>query len=260
MAERNIVVIDAGHGGSDPGATFNGRQEKDDALRLALAVGRILSANGVDVRYTRTDDTYNTPLEKATMANEAEADYFVSIHRNAMPIPGSASGIESLVFENTGVPALLAENINDQLSRTGFTNLGIIERPGLVVLRRTEMPAVLVEAGFIDNEADNQLFDRNFQAIAQAIADGIIMTIKEEAKKQPEYYQVQTGAYRVRSLADQQLGELKSQGFPAFVVYEDGLYKVRAGAFEDLDNAVRQERQLRQYGYNTFIVRRPAVY
>lgn len=260
MAERNIVVIDAGHGGSDPGATFNGRQEKDDALRLALAVGRILSANGVDVRYTRTDDTYNTPLEKATMANEAEADYFVSIHRNAMPIPGSASGIESLVFENTGVPALLAENINDQLSKTGFTNLGIIERPGLVVLRRTEMPAVLVEAGFIDNEADNQLFDRNFQAIAQAIADGIIMTIKEEAKKQPEYYQVQTGAYRVRSLADQQLGELKSQGFPAFVVYEDGLYKVRAGAFEDLDNAVRQERQLRQYGYNTFIVRRPAVY
>ena len=83
MAERKIVVIDAGHGGADPGAKFEGRQEKDDALRLALAVGNILSQNGVDVRYTRTDDTYNTPLEKATMANEAGADYFVSIHRNA---------------------------------------------------------------------------------------------------------------------------------------------------------------------------------
>ena len=62
MAERKIVVIDAGHGGADPGAKFEGRQEKDDALRLALAVGKILSENGVDVRYTRTDDTYNTPI------------------------------------------------------------------------------------------------------------------------------------------------------------------------------------------------------
>ena len=164
MAERKIVVIDAGHGGADPGAKFEGRQEKDDALRLALAVGKILSENGVDVRYTRTDDTYNTPLEKATMANEAGADYFVSIHRNAMPIPGSASGVMSLVFENKGVPAQLANNINEELANTGFANLGIIERPGLVVLRRTEMPAVLVEVGFIDNEADNQLFDDNFDA------------------------------------------------------------------------------------------------
>ncbi len=136
MAERKIVVIDAGHGGADPGAKFEGRQEKDDALRLALAVGKILSENGVDVRYTRTDDTYNTPLEKATMANEAGADYFVSIHRNAMPIPGSASGVMSLVFENKGVPAQLANNINEELANTGFANLGIIERPGLVVLRR----------------------------------------------------------------------------------------------------------------------------
>ena len=120
MAERKIVVIDAGHGGADPGAKFEGRQEKDDALRLALAVGKILSDNGVDVRYTRTDDTYNTPLEKATMANEAGADYFVSIHRNAMPIPGSASGVMSLVFENKGVPAQLANNINEELANTGF--------------------------------------------------------------------------------------------------------------------------------------------
>ena len=259
MAERKIVVIDAGHGGADPGAKFEGRQEKDDALRLALAVGKILSENGVDVRYTRTDDTYNTPLEKATMANEAGADYFVSIHRNAMPIPGSASGIMSLVFENKGVPAQLANNINEELANTGFANLGIIERPGLVVLRRTEMPAVLVEVGFIDNEADNQLFDDNIDAIARAIADGILTTIREGEAEQPEYYQIQTGAYRIRSLAEQQMNTLRSQGFPAFIVNEDGLFKVRAGAFRELDNAVRMEQELRRYVYNTFLVRRPAV-
>lgn len=260
MAERKIVVIDAGHGGADLGATFNGRQEKDDALRLALAVGKILASNGVDVRYTRTDDTYNTPLEKAVMANEAEADLFVSIHRNAMPIPGSASGIQSLVFENTGVPAMLAKNINRELTQLGFQDLGIIERPGLVVLRRTKMPAVLVEAGFIDNEGDNEFFDQNFQAIAQAIADGILLTIEEQQESRPEYYQIQTGAYLARPIAEQQVNTLKSQGFPAFLVFEDGLYKVRVGAYQNMENAVRMEQRLRQYGYNTFMVKRPAVY
>lgn len=260
MAERKIVVIDAGHGGADPGATFEGRQEKDDTLRLALEVGRILAANGVDVRYTRTDDTYNTPLEKAMMANDAEADLFVSIHRNAMPVPGTGSGVETLVFENSGIPAMLAENINRELAKTGFANLGIVERPGLVVLRRTRMPAVLVEAGFIDNEADNRLFDQNFQAIAQAIANGILTTIREEQEARPEYYQIQTGAYQVRHLAEELRDRLRAQGFPAFLVYEDGLYKVRVGAFRNLENAVRLEQELRQYGYNTFMVKRPAVY
>ncbi|HCD43148.1 MAG TPA: N-acetylmuramoyl-L-alanine amidase, partial [Lachnoclostridium sp.] len=172
MAERMIVVIDAGHGGTDPGASHGGRQEKDDNLRLAMAVGRILADNGIDVRYTRTDDTYNTPLEKATMANDAEADFFVSIHRNAMPVPGTGSGIEVLVFEDKGVPGMLARNIGEALNKTGFVNLGTVERPGLVILRRTKLPTVMVEVGFIDNEEDNALFDQNFQDIAQAIADG----------------------------------------------------------------------------------------
>ncbi len=260
MAERNLVIIDAGHGGIEPGAIYDGRMEKNDTLRLAFAVGRILADYGVDVRYTRIDDTYLTPLERAMMANQAEADYFVSIHRNAMPVPGSGSGIMSLVFENQGIPGMLANNINQALAGTGFADLGIMERPGLAVLRRTEMPAVLVEAGFIDNEFDNQMFDEYLNVIAQAIADGVLTTIVQVEEERPLYYQIQTGAYQVRSIADQQVKTLKSQGFPAFLVYEDGLYKVRVGAFEELDNAARMEQKLRQYGYNTFMVRRPEVY
>ena len=61
------IVIDPGHGGSDWGAAYEGRKEKDDNLNLALAVGRILENNGINVEYTRTDDVYNTPLEKAMM-------------------------------------------------------------------------------------------------------------------------------------------------------------------------------------------------
>lgn len=260
MAERKRVIIDAGHGGDqDPGAVYYGRREKDDALNLALAVGEILSQDGVDVVYTRVDDTYDTPFEKASIANRSGADYFVSIHRNAMPTPGTASGSETLVYENTGVPALMAENINSELEKVGFANLGVIERPGLVVLRRTEMPAVLVEAGFIDNEADNVFFDRNFEAIAEAIAQGILNTIEEEQEARPLYYQIQVGAYQNQALAERQAGRLEAQGFPAFIVYEDGLYKVRVGAFLNLDNAAQMERNLRDYGYNTFMVLAPAA-
>ena len=70
------IVIDAGHGGYDAGATYNGRREKDDTLALALAVGEILEAQGYDVVYTRTDDVYDSPVQKARIGNESGADFF----------------------------------------------------------------------------------------------------------------------------------------------------------------------------------------
>ena len=91
------IMLDAGHGGRDPGAVYNGRQEKDDNLRLVLAIGEILQNNGFDVLYTRTTDVYQTPLEKAREANNAGVDYFVSIHRNSFPTDNVVSGVESLV-------------------------------------------------------------------------------------------------------------------------------------------------------------------
>ena len=162
------VVIDAGHGGTDPGAVYKGRQEKDDNLRLALAVGRILSQNGVDVVYTRTTDVYQTPFEKARIANQTGADWFISFHRNSSPQPNQYSGVESLVYDLSGRKVDMAENINGALGELGFKNLGVRARPGLVVLRRTQMPAVLVEVGFINNDADNALFDEKFDEIARA--------------------------------------------------------------------------------------------
>lgn len=102
MAQYKIAV-DAGHGGSDYGATYNGRAEKDDNLKLALAVGDILEKNGIDVVYTRTTDEYETPFKKATDANDAKADYFVSIHRNSSPTPNQYTGVETLVYNNSGI-------------------------------------------------------------------------------------------------------------------------------------------------------------
>ena len=254
MNGKKRVVIDAGHGGErDPGAVFYGRQEKDDNLKMALAVGDILEQNGVEVVYTRVTDVYDTPFEKAEMANNAEGDFFISIHRNAVDIPGSASGTMTLVYSDEGVPAELARSINSELERTGFKDLGVVERPGLVVLRKTDMPAALVEVGFIDNPADNRRFDAQFDEIAGAIASGILEVVNKEEGK-GLLYMVQTGAFRVRELAEQQLVQLQSEGYPAYLVYEDGFFDVRVGAFKELDNAVAMENTLRRAGYTTMLV------
>lgn len=95
------IALDAGHGGSDPGATYNGRAEKDDTLRLTRAVGKILEMNGINVYYVRDNDEYETPFKKATDANNSDADYFISIHRNSSEKNNQYSGIESLVYKDS---------------------------------------------------------------------------------------------------------------------------------------------------------------
>lgn len=254
MAEVKRIVIDAGHGGEEPGAIYQGRREKDDNLRLALAVGQILSQAGQQVGYTRVTDVYQSPYEKAAMANNAGAEYFISFHRNAMPVPGSASGSASLVYSDSGVPGMMAENINPQMAAAGFTNLGTIQRPGLVVLRDTQMPSVLLEVGFIDNQADNRIFDQNFDQLANGIAQGILATIEQE-EMPPQYYQVQVAAYRDQAMANQMAEQLKNQDLPAFVISQDGWFRVRVGAYLNLDNAARMEQVLRNMGYSTIMVR-----
>lgn len=260
------VILDAGHGGPEPGATYEGRQEKDDTLRLALAVGEILERNGIDVAFTRTEDVYDTPFEKAQIANREGGDFFISFHRNSSPSPNQYSGVETLVFDRSGKKVELAENINRELEDVGFRDLGVKERPGLVVLRRTRMPAVLVEAGFLNTDADNELFDAQFDQIAQAIANGVLETLGQQTESQvppaspppgeapqERLYRVQTGAFRRREYAEDMLYQLLGQNFPAYLLFEDNLFKVQVGAFRQLDNAVRMEDALRRQGYSTFI-------
>ena len=280
------IVVDAGHGGSNPGAVYQGRRESDDALLLAMAVGKILEANGLDVSYTRTSDVTQSVGQKAAIANEEGADLFVSIHRNAGQYPGQYNGVQTLIFDDSGIKKEIAERIDANLAALGFRDIGISLRPNLVVLNSTQMPALLVEAGFIDSDKDNQLFDSKFQAVAQAIADGIMETLEGQAvsssaveEEEPEerhrfpmrpvppmppekpappmepeeLYRVQAGAFRERQNADNLLQLLENDGFPAFIVYQDGLYKVQVGAFSRLSNAIAMEREVREKGYNTYI-------
>ena len=248
------IMLDAGHGGSDPGAVFNGRQEKDDTLALTLAIGEILQNNGIDVLYTRTEDVYESPYQRALKANTANVDFFVSIHRNSFPRDNVVFGVESLVFNKTGIKYEMAQEINEQLETIGFVNLGVKERPNLVVLRRTKMPAVLVEVGFLNSDVDNGLFDQNFQNIAQAIADGILDTLMEAESEEETLYSVQTGAFRNPRYAQEYLDGLLEMDFPAIIEREDGYYKVKVGRFRNLKDAADMEQKLKRAGYPTYIV------
>ena len=242
------------HGGTDPGAVYRGRQEKDDNLELTLEVGKILEENGIDVVYTRTTDVYQTPFEKARLANESGADYFISFHRNSSPSDNQYEGVEVLVYDKNGIKFDMAENIVGALGELGFRELGVKERPGLVVLRRTKMPALLVETGFINSDGDNDLYDENLKETAQSIAGAILGTLTEETIEAPVYYRVQTGAFRNRENADRMLYQLMDQGYPAYLLHQNDLYKVQAGAFQQLGNAVNMEQRLRDEGYSTVIV------
>ena len=248
-------MLDAGHGGRDPGAVFNGRQEKDDTLRLTLAIGEILQNNGVDVEYTRTTDVYTSPYERAMKANNAGVDFFISIHRNSFPTDNEVFGVESLVYDLSGIKYQMAQDINDQLEAIGFVNLGVKARPNLVVLRRTRMPAVLVEVGFIDSNVDNRLFDDNFDDIAQAIASGILDTLESVGVIQNDYYRVQVGAFRNRRYAERLLNELLEQDYPAFIDDSGPYLRVQVGGFNNLNEAAEMERRLKRAGYPTVIVR-----
>ena len=243
------IVLDAGHGGTDPGAIYKERKEKNDNLELTLAVGKILEDNGIDVVYTRTTDIYQTPFEKAKIANEAGADYFISFHRNSSPEENQYQGVEVLVYDKSGIKYDMGA-----LGELGFKELGVNARPGLVVLRKTRMPALLVETGFLNSDEDNKLYDEKQKEIAEAIATSILGTLNDETIEQPLYYRVQTGVFRRRENADRMLYQLTDQGFPAFLLYEGDLYKVQVGAFQQIGNAIQMEQRLRDAGYSTIIV------
>ena len=230
MATR--IMIDAGHGGWDNGAMHNGRKEKDDNLDLALAVGELLREKGFDVLYTRTEDIYQSPNEKARIANREGVDYFISLHRNASPTPNQYSGVQSLIYNEGDIKEVIADNINSQLEKVGFKNLGISIRKDL---------AVLVETGFINTDADNQLFDQKFNEIANAIATGIAESVGGGTQA-PFTYRIQVGLFRNYNNAERLADELRAKGYTVAIEKMGEYYAVLVGQFTNLQQAENIER------------------
>ncbi|MCD8231882.1 MAG: N-acetylmuramoyl-L-alanine amidase [Clostridiales bacterium] len=248
------IILDAGHGGFDNGASYMGRAEKDDVLKLTLDVGEKLEADGYSIYYTRTTDVYNSSSEKAQLANESDGSYFISFHRNSAVEDNLYSGVQTLVYRENETVSRLAENINTALAQVGFQNLGIEEIPGLIVLRKIKMPAVLVEVGFLNNETDNALFDEKYEEIVNAIVRGIEESIPPASQAAPKEYAVQTGLFKYDVNAAYQLERLGMQGFSGKIVYEEPYFAVRVGQTPSIDEAAALQKELDHLGYATLVV------
>ena len=177
------IYIDQGHNPVNPnaGSEGNGFREQDIVYTIGRLTAESLVGYGFEVRLSRpTPDTQlgtsNTTSLAARVndANTWEADYFISLHTNASTIE-SASGSEAFVYRRNSTAEVLAENILTQLNyATGLANRGVMARPGLYVLRKTKMPATLVELGFITNPADVALMAYSPQLFAAGITNGIL--------------------------------------------------------------------------------------
>lgn len=183
------IVIDPGHGGSDPGACGyddDGNlilKEKIPNLQVSLKLYELLKAAGFDVRMTRSTDVYVGLADRAQMANDVNADLFVSIHNNAND-NNSVSGTMVMYAYDTPKTGMtisgkqFAQTIQKHLVKAlpGTNDYGAVKNSSLAVVKRTFMPAVIVESLFISNESDrNKLLDENIlNDIAVAVYNGIL--------------------------------------------------------------------------------------
>ena len=177
------IYVDQGHNPVNPnaGAEGNGLREQDITYRVGQELAVLLRADpNYEVRLSRpTEDTQlgtslNSSLQARVQdANAWGADYFISLHNNASEI-ASASGTESYVYSRSGQAFPLAESIVTSVTDiTGLPDRGTFVRSGLYVLRKTAMPAVLVELGFITNPGDAALMSQNPGLFAQGVYQGI---------------------------------------------------------------------------------------
>ena len=171
------VVIDAGHGGGDPGAVNGHKHEATAALAIAKKVAEKLKKSGVLVEMTRTKNTGHSLKERCAVSNTWKADCFVSIHLNAAENE-EAEGIETWRYAKVGARTkALANNVQTELIRATCANdRGVKVTENLYVLKHTEASAILVEVGFISNCCEvHQLFCGKYQEkIAEGIATGVL--------------------------------------------------------------------------------------
>jgi N-acetylmuramoyl-L-alanine amidase len=174
---KGVVVLDAGHGGSDPGTmAYKGMMEKELNLKIAQAVRDRLARRGVKVIMTRDSDVLIDLTERAEIANRNHADLFVSIHCNSSPDP-STSGSSVIVDASPDASSLRAANLVSWNMSVHASGRGVMrDVRGLRVLVKNARPAMLVEAGYLSNRAEARLIssDSHVQLLADDIAAGIL--------------------------------------------------------------------------------------
>jgi N-acetylmuramoyl-L-alanine amidase len=176
---RVVVLIDPGHGGKDPGAVGLGRlREKDVILPISKRIAQVLQQNGVQVVMTRDSDYFVTLPGRVQLAERANADVFVSIHANAIgPGRSDVSGLETYYYDS-GLG--LARTVHKSILQSVNVRDRGVRRARFFVLRKSSMPSILVETGYLTGRDDNaKLRSSAYQnQMADAIARGILQYLK----------------------------------------------------------------------------------
>ena len=178
------IYIDQGHNPQNPnaGAEGNGLREQDIVFRIGILLADLLRSNpNFEVRLSRPTaetqiGTSNTTSlrQRVADANSWGADYFISLHTNASEI-AAATGVEAFAFSRSSPAFALGEDILTALSaETGLRNRGMQVRSGLYVVRKTAMPSLLIELGFITNPNDARLMSQQPELFARGIYNGIL--------------------------------------------------------------------------------------
>jgi N-acetylmuramoyl-L-alanine amidase len=177
---RIVVMVDPGHGGKDPGAVgIGGLREKDVILPIAQEVAALLEKQGVQAVLTRNSDYFVDLAPRVTMAERVNANLFVSIHANAISLSRpDVNGLETYYFSSG---QRLAQTIHNNILQTVPVQNRGVRRARFYVLRKTSMPAVLVEVGFVTGREDSVKLNNptHRSQVAQAIARGILQYIQQ---------------------------------------------------------------------------------
>lgn len=254
-----IIVLDPGHGGSDPGACGNGLQEANITLSVCKLMQPELERHGFTVKFTRSSNTYISLDDRAKFANNLGAVLFVSNHCNSATST-SATGVECYTHPTeSGKVDTLSANVSANISKSlGLRNRGAKEA-NFAVLRQTNMPAILVENAFISNASDAKLLRDKQQAIADAITSailtyfGITCNGHSNTTQSVVFYRVVVGSYLDKSKASEVEAKLDKAGYSAFLdaFQKDGktYYRVIAGSYSNKDNAEKVKSELEKKGY-----------
>ena len=238
------IYVDAGHGGSDPGAVYNGYREKDLNLSTARYLTEALERCGFLVRQSRTTDVLpfgttaaSSANGRANDANSWGADIFISVHYNANS-SASAHGLQVMHYAGSAKAIALAKLIASEYGKIGQELNAIYAANQYIVLNQTSMPSIILETAFMSNADDLAPFTteegrkRAAEAVCKAVCahfgvayvpEGDTPTPESESGK---YYAVQLGAYKDKSNATKQLATVQAAGFAdAYIILKDTVNK-----------------------------------
>ena len=212
------ICIGVGHGGRDPGAVNGQRHEADDNLRISLEIAKILKEYGHEVVLTRETDKAMSPEERRLAAINIKSDFFIDMHRNSH-VDSGAKGVE--IWVRTAENIKPAERLLAEIAKVGKQTMRGVKIGSYAVLFNMPMPAMLLELGFISNEADNKIYDELFLENAKAVAAGIMLAlgedIPEKEKPADKFYRVQLGAFKNKEYAEKMRDQLVFMGYEAFI-------------------------------------------